>query len=275
MTKRHVFIPDLQVRPGVALDHIAWVAQSLVEYRPDAIIIAGDVFDMPSLNSHEDPGSAFSEGQRYQADIESGNEALANLVAPMRAEQARIARNKQKAWTPREVFLDGNHEARVTTFVASNPKFRNIVCLEDMEVQGFERHSFGEIVEVQGILYSHYFSNPHSGRAIGGTPQNRLNKIGQSFMQGHLQGFEYGCILRPTGKTIHGVVAGSCYLHRESYRGVHQRHWRGIIIANEVEDGEFCVMPLTLDHLCRKYEGAPLHKFMKGKHPDHSWEHLR
>lgn len=262
--QRHFIVPDTQVRPNVPLDHLEWVAKAIAEYRPNVLVHIGDHWDFPSLNSHEDPGSEFMENQRYTEDVDVGNRAFKTLFSG-------VGKLRKQ---PRKVFLFGNHEDRADRFASSNPKFRHLVSTRDCDTLDFERHKFGEIVEIDGVLYSHFFSHPHSGRAIGGQPQNRLNKVCQSFVQGHVQGFDYGTKITPTGDTLHGVVAGSCYLHREEYRGAHQRHWRGVVVLNEVADGNFCVMPLSLDYLCRKYEAKSLFDYMRANYPDQNWEHL-
>src|SRR3546814_16677199 len=59
------------------------------------------------------------------------------------------------------------------------------------------------------------------------------------------------------------IVAGSAYLHDEEYKGQANAHWRGVVVLNEVRDGQFCEMPLTLDYLCRKYEGMSLARFLQ------------
>jgi hypothetical protein len=272
--RRHFIIPDLQCRPGVPTDHHRWIAQALVEYRPDVVVNLGDHWDMPSMSTHEVPGSEFTEGLRYKADIEAGNLAFKTISCLMDERIEALARNHKPRWTPRKIFLFGNHEDRISRFVAVNPKFRHIVSIEDCETLGWERHAFGKIVEADGVLYSHFFSSPHSGRAIGGTAHNRLTKICKSFVMGHVQGLDYGTKILPTGKTLHGIVAGSCYPSLEHYRGVHQRHWRGVVILNGVEDGEFDVMPLTLKYLCQKYEGRDLVPYMTEKYPNQDWSHL-
>ena len=66
-----------------------------------------------------------------------------------------------------------------------------------------------------------------------------------------------------TGAIRHGIVAGSAYLHDEEYKGVANAHWRGVVVLNEVRDGQFCEMPLTLDYLCRRYEGMSLARFLQ------------
>lgn len=262
VARRHFIVPDTQVRPGVPLDHLGWVRQAIEEYRPQVLIHIGDHWDMPSLNSHEEPGSEFMEGQRYHQDVEVGNEAFKTLFEGLKVKPER------------KLFCFGNHEERADRFAAINPKFRHLVSTQDCNTLDFERHKFGKIVEIDGVLYSHYFSNPHSGRAIGGTIQNKLTKVGRSFVQGHVQGRDYGSKLLATGETISGEVVGSCYLHQEAYRGAHQRHWRGVLILNEVEDGDWQEMPLSLKYLCKKYTGEELFEYMKKRYPDENWEHL-
>jgi hypothetical protein len=88
--KRHIVIPDAQIRPGVDTTHIDWAALAIVEYRPDVIVVIGDWWDFPSLSTHDAPGSKEAEGRRVKPDIDAGNEAFARLVAPMqKAHEAR------------------------------------------------------------------------------------------------------------------------------------------------------------------------------------------
>lgn len=273
--KRHLLIADCQVRPGVPLDHIAWIAQALVDYRPDTIVNIGDWWDMPSLSMHDGPGSMKMEGARYEDDVFAGSDAFAELCAPMEAEQARLVRNKEKQWKPRKVFCFGNHEARINRAVANAPKWAGTIGEHHLDTRDFERQPFLQRVWQDGVLYSHFFQSSHSSHAIGGSIDNRLNKIGASFVQGHEQGFRYGTRIQASGATWHGLVAGSCYLHREEYRGNQgQGHWRGIVVLNEVRDGDYCVMPLTLDYLCRKYEGLALADYMAKRYPKDRWEYL-
>jgi hypothetical protein len=272
--RRHFIIPDTQVRPGVPLDHIPWVGQAIVDYKPDVVIHLGDHFDMPSLSTHDKPGSLKLEGARYAEDTRVGCEAFVELSAPMFSEIKRQSRNK-KRWNPERHFLLGNHEDRVTRAINADPKMEGSISLHNLATPGFKRHNYLERLWVDGIVFSHFFQSNHSSFPIGGTIENRLGKIGSSFCMGHQQGFLYGLKMYPTGQTRHGLVAGSCYLHREDYRGNQgQRHWRGVVVLNEVHDGDYCVMGLTLDYLCRKYENMDLEQYMNKRYKKHDWSHL-
>ena len=65
------------------------------------------------------------------------------------------------------------------------------------------------------------------------------------------------------------MVWGNCYLHDEDYRG-HQANAerRGIMVKHEVVDGTYDPMVVSLDYLCRKYEGVPLTEFMRENYPE-------
>lgn len=249
-----MWIPDTQIKPGVPLEHIGWAAQAIVDYRPDVLHVAGDWWDLPSLSKHELPGSIHLEGSRIAEDIEVGNEAFRTLVKPMEELESRLERKHRKKWRPEKHFYFGNHEHRLTRAVSADPKFEGVLTLDAMLTPGFTRHPFLEIVEVDGIWFSHYFSNTLSGRPIGGTIPNRLNKIGKSFVQGHQQGFLFGCQQYPGKLSRSGLVAGSFYLHDEHYRDAQSNgEWRGLIVMNEVNNGTYDIMPLSMEYLRKKY----------------------
>lgn len=273
-SRRHLFIPDTQIRPGVPLDHISWIAQALVDYKPDVIVVAGDWFDMNSLNSHEEPGSEALEGARFKDDIDVGNAAFATLCAPMEREIERL-RHTRHRWSPRKAFTAGNHENRADRVAQADPKWLGHVGSNHCNVRDFEWHPFLHPVEIDGVLYCHYFKMQNSKNAISGSADNRLNKIGRTHVQGHQVGFLYGNRVYPDGKTKHSLTAGSCYLHNESYRGPQcNKHFRGIVVLNEVNDGNFCLMPLSLNYLCRRYTGQPLQPYMQAKYPGETWDDL-
>jgi hypothetical protein len=42
---------------------------------------------------------------------------------------------------------------------------------------------------------------------------------------------------------------------------------RGIFMLHEVMDGDYMLMEISLDYLCRKYEGVHIWTFVKKKYP--------
>lgn len=252
---RIVVIPDTQVKPGVDTAHIKWAADAIVHYKPDYVVVIGDWWDMPSLSTHDKPGSIETVGANVQADIDAGNVAFELLVGPMQKEIKRRIDNHKKTWRPKCHFLFGNHEHRLTRAVYTEPKWDGLLTLDSMRTPGFERHEFLKIVHIEGIRFCHYFPNPLSGRPIGGTITNRLAHIGGSFVQGHQQGFQYGTKQYPD-KVCHGMVCGRFYSHHERYRptDVQNAEWNGIVVFNETRNnGDYDLMTLSYGYLQRKY----------------------
>lgn len=256
--RRHLIIPDTQVRPGCDTVHFDWLARCILEYRPDVIVHLGDHWDLPSLSTHDAPGSKEAEGRRVKPDIDAGNEAWLRFWTPVEQRIKKTHAGHKKRWKPECHFLFGNHENRLTRAIFRDPKWEGLLSLDCLKTPGFQRHDFLKILRVDGIRYCHYFANPFSGKAIGGTIQNRLSKINGTFCQGHQQGRLYGSVQYPD-HVAHGLVVGSFYLHDEHYRpaDVQASEWRGVVVLNEVRDHHGCAdfdpMFLSMDYLRRKY----------------------
>jgi hypothetical protein len=276
--RRHYVLPDCQVRPGDVTDHLDWIAQDIIRRKPDVLVCIGDFYDLPSLSSYSPAGGTEKEGSRLLADIEAGNAAMSRLTVPIWKEVKRLESGHRKRWNPRFVFVEGNHEHRAARFASNDARFEGVVGthLLPVEAFGFERVKFEHPIEIDGVWYCHYWKTAHSPRPIGGTIDNRLNKLGFSFVQGHEQGLRYSNRPLPNKKTLHGLVAGSCYLGVEHYRGPQScNEWRGVCVLNDVRDGNMAIpMSLDLQYLCREYAGMELIDYMQQRYPGRDWSHL-
>jgi transposase-like protein len=264
--RKHYIIPDLQLKPGVPMDHLPWIGADIVRRKPDVVVLIGDVWDMHSLSSHDEPGSLAKEGARYEDDIKAGMDGLELMMRPV------LDAIAASDWRPRMIYTEGNHENRIVRTINADPRYAGTIGPHHCNVErfGFERHNFLEVVTVDGISYSHYFQMAGSNRPIGGSMDNRLNKICGSFVQGHEQGLLQHRRPLPIGKTIHGIVCGSAYLHSEDYRGPQRNNeWRGTVVLHDVRNGGDCdPMPLTLQYMAREYGGVDLHDMLASKYPN-------
>lgn len=257
MNKRHFFIPDTQVKPGVPTEHLRAAGNYIVAKQPDVIIHAGDHFDMMSLSMY-DVGTMKHEGARYSDDIAAGKAAMEELLAPIVDYNKKRRRLKKKQYTPRMVFLTGNHEDRINRAVNRDAKLFGKLSVDDFELEsyGWEVYPYQQPVEVDGILYCHNFVNTASLKKsiIGGTIENKLKHIGQSFVMGHQQTLQIGVRYLNNGKAQRGLVCGAFYQHDEEYMGYQgNHHFRGCMMLNEVEEGNYCLMELSLDYLLKEW----------------------
>ena len=260
-------IPDAQVEPDTPMDHLGWVGEEILSYRKrDNLIVCdlGDHAHMASLSSY-DKGKREMEGRRYNADIESANAGMDLICGPTDRHNRMKRRDKEKQFRPRwELFL-GNHEYRIDVATSLDPKLHGTISTDDLNYRewGWNVHPFLEVVMIEGIAFSHYFVNSANGRPMSGMIETRIKNVGCSFVQGHQQGLKVGMVENATHRRRRGIVAGSCYLKNEDYRGPQgMGEWRGVLVLHEVQDGDYCLMEVSLDYLCRKYEGQSLTSFM-------------
>ena len=258
--KKHLFIPDTQVTPGCPTKHLEWVGRYITEQEPDVVVHAGDHWDMESLSSYDTKSGKSFEGRRYKADIQAGNDAMDVLMAPI---DEHWRRKKKKR--PEFHFLMGNHEERIARAIERNPhELEGIIGFQDLNLRGWKVHDFLVPVEIDGVHYCHYFVAPMTGRALSAVASTRLSQVGCSFTAGHQQGLQLAIKYLGIGVPIRALIAGSCYLHNPDYIGPqgNQMYWRGIIVKFEVENGNYCLLEVSLDYLCRRYEKRALVDFL-------------
>ena len=251
---RHLVIPDCQVKPGHNYDYLCRIGHYIVDHQPDVIVNIGDFADLPSLSSY-DVGKKFFEGRRYIQDVEASHLAMATLLSPINKYNERQRKNGKKQYKPWMVLTLGNHENRIDRVVDGDPKLDGTISVDDLGYKsyGWEVFPFLDVVIIDGIAYSHYFVSGVAGRPIS-TAQLTLNKKHMSCIAGHQQGRQVAYGYRADGRRIASIIAGSCYEHNEDYLGPQgNKHWRGIVMLNEVNDGEFDEMFVSLNYLERKY----------------------
>jgi hypothetical protein len=243
--RTHLIIPDCQVHEGVPTQHLTWIGRYIAHRRPDVIVCLGDFADMPSLCSY-DKGKKSFEGRRYSADIESAKEAMELLVSQFRG----IA-----GYRPRMVLTLGNHEDRITRAVEDAAVLDGTIGMRDLAYAsyGWEVHPFLEVVEIDGVEYSHYFTSGSMGRAVSSAAALLRVRQGSAVM-GHVQHTDVS--FHPKTQAI-AIFAGTCCLHDEEYlgnQGNTQR--RQIIMLHEVEAGRCDPMFVSLDFLRRRFATA-------------------
>lgn len=262
----HVYIPDLQVKPGAPTAHLRWIGQYLVERfagNPDVKFIqAGDWGDMPSLSSY-DRGKKAMEGRRYIRDVAAVNESLEILTGPI----DEYNKGRRVKWRPERFVTLGNHEDRVSRAAEDDAQLDGLVTLDDLRFEdfGWKTVPYKQPIELDGVNYCHFFYNPMTSRPYSGQSMDaRIKTVGFSFTQGHQQGLQYGMRHLNNGGALHGLVAGSCYLHDEDYAGPQgNNNWRGIVVKHQVEKGRYDPMFVSLDYLCRRFEGCKLRHFLQ------------
>ena len=209
---------------------------------------------MPSLSSY-DVGKKSFEGRRYKEDITIVHRAMEKLLQPIWKYNAKAKSNHKERYNPRLILTLGNHEERISRAVNSDPKLDGTIGIEQLNYveYGWEVYPFLEVVVLDGVAYSHYFTSGTLGRpCVSAAAQ--LSKKHQSCVSGHQQGLQIAMSANAAGVRLTSVIAGSCYEHNEDYMGPQgNKHWRGCLMLHSVLNGEFDLVPVPLQYLQSKY----------------------
>jgi hypothetical protein len=250
--KKVLVIPDTQVKEGIPTQHLKWISNYAVAKQPDAIIHLGDHWDMPSLSSY-DVGKKSFEGKRYKKDILAGNAGMSLLTSSIKEYNEKAKKHKEKQYRPKMWYLDGNHDQRIARAVNDDPKLDGTIGLEDRDLTGWERVPFLEPLIVNDVVFCHYLTSGVMGRPIT-TAGALLNKRHQSCVVGHQQGRQVATAAKADGTQLTAIIAGSAYLHDEEYMGIQgNKHWRGVVMLHELQNGSFDESFISLNFLGLKY----------------------
>jgi hypothetical protein len=249
-----LILPDTQVKKGVPLEHLTWAGKYIVDKKPDVVVHLGDFADMPSLSTHDKAGSKHFEGLRYRDDIAATHEAMGLLLAPLREVQAQQKKNKEKVYKPRMVMLLGNHENRIDRAINNLPILDGTISTKDLRYEeSWETYPFLTPVTIEGVVFNHYFPTGAMGRPAA-SASAMVSKLHQSCIAGHQQGRQVSYGRKADGSAITCIIAGSFYLHDEHYMDTtSNKHWRGLVMLNEVKEGHFDEMFVSVNYLRTKY----------------------
>ena len=240
-------IPDCQVKPGVPLDHLVWASDYIADKKPDEIICIGDFADMESLSSY-DKGKKCFEGRRYSKDIEVAKYGMSLLLS-------RLGQTKQFTYSPRKILLYGNHEDRILRAIDDDPRLAGTLSLSDLGYSGagWECHPYLSVYSSRGIYFSHYFTSGVLGRPVS-SARALLTKKHSSSIMGHVQKRDIAYDYTSNGRQITGIFVGTFYQHNEAYLNPQtNKHWRGIWMLHDCNDGEFDEMPISIKYLKERY----------------------
>lgn len=254
MAIKHLVLPDTQVKPGVPMEHLSWAGEFAAEKRPDVIIHIGDHWDMPSLSSYDEGKKQF-EGRRYTDDIEAGLEGMELFMRPIRQAVARSYANHRRRWNPTFHFFLGNHEQRIVRAIDSDRKLEGLIGYDDFRLarDGWVVHNYLEPAIIDGVAYCHYFTTGVMGRPVTSARALLLKKH-MSCIMGHVQKRDIAYDYTADGRQITAIFGGTFYQHDEEYLNPQgNKHWRGLWMLHEVNQGSFDEMPVSLTYLRKRY----------------------
>jgi hypothetical protein len=204
----HLVLPDVQAKDGNDFTFLKCLGNFIVEKQPDVIVCIGDFADMESLSTY-DRGMKSFEGRRYTKDLFAARDAMDALLTPLFRYNKTAKHNKHKQYKPRMVLTLGNHENRINRAINEDSKLEGLMSTDDLPYQDWEVIPFLDVVVIDGVAYSHYFTSGAMGRPIC-SAQALLTKKHMSCFAGHQQGRQIAYGKRADGTEMTSIICGSC-----------------------------------------------------------------
>lgn len=248
-----VVIADLQVSKGDSIEHIEALSRYLWKHKPDEVVNIGDTFDFPALSSYMT--ALEKEGKRLIDDLVAGYTGMDAIMAHV---YEKNSTRKHRKYNPKLNFIEGNHENRLNRYITNHPELAGFIDLKyTVECKGWTYHNMGVPYWVNNVAFVHYLENPMSGRPIGGSIENKLNKMPHSFVHGHQQQYQFARRQNLKGMPHFGVCAGSFYIADEDYRGSNNTEIRGFVhmkhFINRYGFDDYDVEFVSLERLLAQY----------------------
>ena len=253
MTKRkrykHLVIGDAHSNPDVSNRRFDWLANFIEHHRPDVIVDIGDWGDFDSIGKYN-KGKMASWNQSYSQDVNTFRDASKRAFSKIK----RI-----KGYNPQIERFGGNHEeGRIEKFVNENPELAGTIKLSDLGLNDFgARYTpFRKPKVINGVAYCHYFYDKDSRYAIQ-SARAVLNKKHMSSVYGHTHIKDMAEGTRGDGKRVTALNVG-CFLDPNQLMGyagpqARERWWSGLVMLNDVSDGEFDVEFHSIERIQRNY----------------------
>lgn len=270
MSKTILLYTDAHVRANTKLDHFDALGNFIVEHNPDYVINCGDSADLSMLYTPPAKKMPVSVYDAVAHDVvkELRNHALsvAAVREPLNAYNDRRRTLKKRTAKTQFIHVYGNHENRIFRFVEkfqtrlsefkkSSPS-RYLATTEMDTLFGLSewdiRIPFGQVLDLEGILFSHYF---RSGTNPTSVPSTIANVVHQSSVCGHWHEAKLDMSHTYTGRPLFTCTAPSfCDTTPDYYNGLAPRSFKGFLMLHEV-DGSGYYEPniIGVDRLKREY----------------------
>jgi len=250
--RKFIIFGDAHACPEESNERADYLAALIIEEKPDVVVDLGDGIDFGSLSSY-DKGKRSFHGRSYKADIESYLDFQERVWEPVKARKKKL---------PYSVRLIGNHEQRVERALDLSPELSGTIGIHDLKLEDYYDeivpYNGGSpgIIEIDGILFSHFFPTGVSGRPISGErPAHMLlDKTGHSCVAGHIHVLDYACRKSVSGRTRMGLINGTYSTHIPQWAGTIGQLWKpGLSILHDVHDGQYDFEFVSLDRMKRMY----------------------
>lgn len=257
-----IFFTDCHTEADDNLDRFHALGNYIAEHKPDAVISGGDFVTLDSLSAWDLNKRGKMEGKRFRQEIDHGRLAINLLMDPIVDLQAHQRVNKKRIYSPKLIFIEGNHEDRFTRYQESSPELKGIIDLKEalnLNLFGWEWVPYRETFYHEGCAFTHIPMNgnnqPLSGQRLH---INAATDSVESVFYGHTHTLSITSIARHGSNdeqvfAVNGGIFSEDVPDYAKGSKASKNWWRGFLIIEHIGEGKFDLTTFNLDRLISEY----------------------
>ena len=251
-------VGDCHVTDGQDLSRFELASKLIMDQKPDVVVLMGDFLTLNCLSAWDKDKRKLMEGRRFKAEIDAGSKALDLLTGNVTRAAQRAKKAKKKPYQPHWIYLEGNHEERLTRYFDRDPTFEGFVDIPsalNLEKRGFEFVEYREYGWLNDIGFTHIPFG--KGREISGVDITRKAQqvVVKSCVFGHTHEWHVSNLHRMGQDHLQQVLNVGCFFedHEPYVKGRMTNYWKGLQLLHSYTPGRFDVTTYSLCRLRREY----------------------
>lgn len=252
-------IGDAHVDDTQDLSRFTALGRMIVDTQPEYIVIIGDFLSMNCLSDWDRNKRLVMEKKRYQLEIDAGNKALDEMFRFVEEINRKNRKSKKSAYSPKLIYIMGNHEDRLLRYLEKDPTFLGTVSIEanlKLKERGFEVIPYKDVWEINGVSFTH-IPISSGGKAISNPTvvQKALKLFSGSVVFGHTHTLDHAAEHRHGSRHLSQALCVGCFFeHVDEYAvGSKTDYWRGLVTLNLYSEGRFDFSTTSMSQLKEKY----------------------
>lgn len=228
-------------------------------HQPDIIVLMGDFLSLNCLSEWDRNKRKTMELKRYSSEIEAGNIALDMLEYGIYKVNKARKKLKTKSYTPRKIYIEGNHENRLPRYLDYDPVFLGTVSIYqdlNLEDRGWEWVAYKASIEINGVSFTH-IPISGNGKAISNpnVAQKALKLYHNSVVFAHTHTLDTAGEHRHNAPHLNQALCAGCFFeHVDEYAvGSRTDYWRGVVMLRMYAHNRFDISTVSMGRLLDEY----------------------
>lgn len=244
VTNKILVVGDAHVTNNQSLRRFKWMNDYMERSNPNYVVFIGDFLTLNSLSAWDRDKRLLMEQRRYFKEIDAGNQALDYLHFP---KETRV------------IFLEGNHEDRLTRYLNYHPEFAegdiSIPNQLRLNERGFKWIPYRSYFILNGIHFTHI----PFGTIREVTGVDICSKVQQVTVNttvfGHTHRLHTACVHKHGQKHLQQILNVGCFFEEEEeyVQGRVTNYWKGLVELNNYDFGRFDINTISMGRLEREY----------------------